>query len=152
MGSVRHSRYLEEFHDHHDRYLTTVSGQAGEENHRSYEFHDGGVQTLFVMEPILVEEVRGSARPSASEADHLGPTGPSQGSRGGSNVQNSLHIEYSPFSTDNLFYEENGCTSIECKELKKALHELADKGQIDRFLKTGQGAFHKGPIQSHKEL
>ena len=25
----------------------------------------------------------------------------------------------------------------ECYELKKALHELADKGQIDRFLKKG---------------
>ncbi|KAJ8453378.1 hypothetical protein Cgig2_008262 [Carnegiea gigantea] len=28
-------------------------------------------------------------------------------------------------------------TTTECRELKKALHELADKGQIDRFLKRG---------------
>ncbi|KAJ8421148.1 hypothetical protein Cgig2_027446 [Carnegiea gigantea] len=31
----------------------------------------------------------------------------------------------------------NGHTTTECHELKKALHELADKGQIDRFLKRG---------------
>ncbi|KAJ8427297.1 LOW QUALITY PROTEIN: hypothetical protein Cgig2_002209 [Carnegiea gigantea] len=28
-------------------------------------------------------------------------------------------------------------TTTECRELKKALHELADMGQIDRFLKRG---------------
>ncbi|KAJ8421066.1 hypothetical protein Cgig2_006337 [Carnegiea gigantea] len=28
-------------------------------------------------------------------------------------------------------------TTTECRELKKALHELVDKGQIDRFLKRG---------------
>ncbi|KAJ8420922.1 hypothetical protein Cgig2_018953 [Carnegiea gigantea] len=33
------------------------------------------------------------------------------------------------------FYEQNGHTTTECRELKKALHELANKGQIDRFLK-----------------
>ncbi|KAJ8446584.1 hypothetical protein Cgig2_019737 [Carnegiea gigantea] len=31
--------------------------------------------------------------------------------------------------------DENGQTTVECQELRKALHELADKGQIDRFLK-----------------
>ncbi|KAJ8420014.1 hypothetical protein Cgig2_016914 [Carnegiea gigantea] len=35
------------------------------------------------------------------------------------------------------FYEQRGHTTIECRELKKVLHELADKGQIDRFLKKG---------------
>ncbi|KAJ8427574.1 hypothetical protein Cgig2_021719 [Carnegiea gigantea] len=35
------------------------------------------------------------------------------------------------------FYEQSGDTTTECRELKKALHELADKGQIDRFLKRG---------------
>ncbi|KAJ8437644.1 hypothetical protein Cgig2_018434 [Carnegiea gigantea] len=35
------------------------------------------------------------------------------------------------------FHEQSGHTTIECRELKKALHELADKGQIDRFLKRG---------------
>ncbi|KAJ8431250.1 hypothetical protein Cgig2_011103 [Carnegiea gigantea] len=34
-------------------------------------------------------------------------------------------------------HEQIGHTTIECRELKKALHELADKGQIDRFLKRG---------------
>ncbi|KAJ8444096.1 hypothetical protein Cgig2_025097 [Carnegiea gigantea] len=28
-------------------------------------------------------------------------------------------------------------TTTKCRELKKGLHELADKGQIDRFLKRG---------------
>ncbi|KAJ8441486.1 hypothetical protein Cgig2_011163 [Carnegiea gigantea] len=31
----------------------------------------------------------------------------------------------------------SGHTTTECRKLKKALHELADKGQIDRFLKRG---------------
>ncbi|KAJ8424431.1 hypothetical protein Cgig2_010660 [Carnegiea gigantea] len=35
------------------------------------------------------------------------------------------------------FYEQSGHAMTECRELKKALHELADKGQIDRFLKKG---------------
>ncbi|KAJ8426852.1 LOW QUALITY PROTEIN: hypothetical protein Cgig2_006527 [Carnegiea gigantea] len=35
------------------------------------------------------------------------------------------------------FHEQNGHTTVECRELRKALHELADKGQIDRFLKRG---------------
>ncbi|KAJ8434598.1 LOW QUALITY PROTEIN: hypothetical protein Cgig2_025024 [Carnegiea gigantea] len=29
------------------------------------------------------------------------------------------------------FHEQNGHTTTECRELRKALHELADKGQID---------------------
>jgi len=35
------------------------------------------------------------------------------------------------------FHEQSGHTTIECRELKKALHELADKGQINQFLKRG---------------
>ncbi|KAJ8435554.1 hypothetical protein Cgig2_015409 [Carnegiea gigantea] len=35
------------------------------------------------------------------------------------------------------FHEQNGHTTIECRELKKALYVLADKGEIDRFLKRG---------------
>ncbi|KAJ8452572.1 hypothetical protein Cgig2_004908 [Carnegiea gigantea] len=35
------------------------------------------------------------------------------------------------------FHEQIGHTMIECRELKKVLHELVDKGQIDRFLKRG---------------
>jgi len=34
-------------------------------------------------------------------------------------------------------HEQSGHTTTECRELKKALHELAGKGQIDRFLKRG---------------
>jgi len=29
------------------------------------------------------------------------------------------------------FHEQSGHTTTECRELKKALHELADKGQMD---------------------
>ncbi|KAJ8433465.1 hypothetical protein Cgig2_014506 [Carnegiea gigantea] len=35
------------------------------------------------------------------------------------------------------FHKQSGHTTTECRELKKALHELVDKGQIDRFLKRG---------------
>ncbi|KAJ8427765.1 hypothetical protein Cgig2_024309 [Carnegiea gigantea] len=35
------------------------------------------------------------------------------------------------------FHEQNGYTTAECRELRKALHELADKGQINCFLKRG---------------
>ncbi|KAJ8423666.1 hypothetical protein Cgig2_009287 [Carnegiea gigantea] len=35
------------------------------------------------------------------------------------------------------FNEQSGHTTTDCRELKKALHELADKGQIDRFLRRG---------------
>jgi len=35
------------------------------------------------------------------------------------------------------FHEQSGHTTTECRELKKVLHELADKGQINRFLKKG---------------
>ncbi|KAJ8420878.1 hypothetical protein Cgig2_027206 [Carnegiea gigantea] len=41
-------------------------------------------------------------------------------------------------------HEQNGHTIAECRELKKALHELTDKGQIDRFLKRGPRSLHKG--------
>ncbi|KAJ8439984.1 hypothetical protein Cgig2_008367 [Carnegiea gigantea] len=34
-------------------------------------------------------------------------------------------------------HEQNGHTTAECRELRKALHELADKGKIDRLLKRG---------------
>ncbi|KAJ8424281.1 hypothetical protein Cgig2_011182 [Carnegiea gigantea] len=40
------------------------------------------------------------------------------------------------------FHEQNMYTTAECYELKKALHELADKGQIDRFLKKGTCLLH----------
>ncbi|KAJ8427675.1 hypothetical protein Cgig2_016768 [Carnegiea gigantea] len=34
-------------------------------------------------------------------------------------------------------HEQNGHTTFECRELRKSLHELANKWQIDRFLKWG---------------
>jgi len=37
------------------------------------------------------------------------------------------------------FHEQSGHTTTECRELKKALQELADKEQIDRFLKRDHG-------------
>ncbi|KAJ8449175.1 hypothetical protein Cgig2_027177 [Carnegiea gigantea] len=35
------------------------------------------------------------------------------------------------------FHEQSGHTTTKCRELKKALRKLADKGMIDRFLKRG---------------
>ncbi|KAJ8428580.1 hypothetical protein Cgig2_031374 [Carnegiea gigantea] len=35
------------------------------------------------------------------------------------------------------FYEQKVPTTAECRKLRKALHELADRGQIDLFLKRG---------------
>ncbi|KAJ8426716.1 hypothetical protein Cgig2_004215 [Carnegiea gigantea] len=39
--------------------------------------------------------------------------------------------------------QQNGHTTVECRELRKALHELANKGQIDYFLKRGPQFLHK---------
>ncbi|KAJ8445072.1 hypothetical protein Cgig2_022592 [Carnegiea gigantea] len=39
----------------------------------------------------------------------------------------------------------SGHTTTECRELKKALHEFTDKGQIDRFLKKGPRFFRREP-------
>ncbi|KAJ8441083.1 LOW QUALITY PROTEIN: hypothetical protein Cgig2_000344 [Carnegiea gigantea] len=39
-----------------------------------------------------------------------------------------------------LFHEQNGHTIAECRELRKALHELEAKGQIDRLLKRAYGS------------
>jgi len=41
------------------------------------------------------------------------------------------------------FHEQNGHTTAECREMKKALHELVDKRQIGRFLKRGPRFHHK---------
>ncbi|KAJ8435892.1 hypothetical protein Cgig2_010925 [Carnegiea gigantea] len=35
------------------------------------------------------------------------------------------------------FHEQNGHTTAECRELRKTLHELVDRGQINHFLKRG---------------
>ena len=41
------------------------------------------------------------------------------------------------------FHQQNGHSTIECWELKKSLHELVDKGQIDCFLNRGPQSLHK---------
>ncbi|KAJ8430519.1 hypothetical protein Cgig2_012918 [Carnegiea gigantea] len=50
-------------------------------------------------------------------------------------------------------HEQSGHTTTECRELKKALHELADKGQIDRFLKRGSRFLRReqGPAQPQSQ-
>ena len=40
------------------------------------------------------------------------------------------------------FHKQNGHITVEYCELKKVLHELADKGQIDCFLKRGPHFLH----------
>ncbi|KAJ8430975.1 hypothetical protein Cgig2_008321 [Carnegiea gigantea] len=47
------------------------------------------------------------------------------------------------------FYEQNGYTTTECRELRKVLHELADKGQTGRSLKHRPRAFKKGKGKTH---
>ncbi|KAJ8419798.1 LOW QUALITY PROTEIN: hypothetical protein Cgig2_030527 [Carnegiea gigantea] len=41
------------------------------------------------------------------------------------------------------FHEKNVHTTTKCQELRKALHELAYKGQIDHFLKRGSTSFER---------
>ncbi|KAJ8424343.1 hypothetical protein Cgig2_022189 [Carnegiea gigantea] len=43
---------------------------------------------------------------------------------------------------DRLAAASTGHTKAKCRELKKALRDLADKGQIDRFLKKGPCFLH----------
>ncbi|KAJ8431110.1 LOW QUALITY PROTEIN: hypothetical protein Cgig2_015678 [Carnegiea gigantea] len=47
------------------------------------------------------------------------------------------HFHYVPTTGCKPSHWQNRHTTTDCRELKKALHELADKGQIDRFLKRG---------------
>ncbi|KAJ8443574.1 LOW QUALITY PROTEIN: hypothetical protein Cgig2_020661 [Carnegiea gigantea] len=42
------------------------------------------------------------------------------------------------------FHEQNGHTTIECRESRKGLHELANKGKIDHFLKGRLGTLRGG--------
>ncbi|KAJ8434233.1 hypothetical protein Cgig2_005912 [Carnegiea gigantea] len=49
------------------------------------------------------------------------------------------------------FYEQKGDTTVECKELKKALHELTDKGQIYHFLERGKRFFHEDLVRAREE-
>ena len=44
------------------------------------------------------------------------------------------------FRNKNKYYEDLGHTTSECRELKKALHEMVDRGQLNRFLKQRKGA------------
>ncbi|KAJ8430104.1 hypothetical protein Cgig2_007168 [Carnegiea gigantea] len=41
------------------------------------------------------------------------------------------------------FHEQNGHMTAKCRELRKALREMADNGQIDRFLKRGSRFLRK---------
>jgi len=40
------------------------------------------------------------------------------------------------------YHEDHGHTSAECRELEKALHKLADRGQLNHFSKKGGGGDH----------
>jgi len=49
------------------------------------------------------------------------------------------------------YHEDFGNTTLECRELKKALHEMADRGQLGHFLKQRKGADqNKREAQSKK--
>ncbi|KAJ8434326.1 LOW QUALITY PROTEIN: hypothetical protein Cgig2_010943 [Carnegiea gigantea] len=48
------------------------------------------------------------------------------------------------------FHEQNDHMMVRCWELKKALYELADKGQIDHFPRHRARAFDKGKAKAHK--
>ncbi|KAJ8436368.1 hypothetical protein Cgig2_017164 [Carnegiea gigantea] len=41
------------------------------------------------------------------------------------------------------FHDQNGHTTTECRELKKALNKLIDKGQTNRFLRRGSRFLRK---------
>ena len=40
------------------------------------------------------------------------------------------------------YYEHHEHTTVKCLELKKGLYELADRGQLNRFLEKGGGGDH----------
>ncbi|KAJ8424650.1 hypothetical protein Cgig2_016919 [Carnegiea gigantea] len=80
----------------------------------------------------------------------MGPTGrPTQGATTGSATASmpcTTHSRPPPMTAPPMpqnarkyykFHEQSGHTTTECRELKKAHHELADKVQIDLFLKRG---------------
>ena len=46
------------------------------------------------------------------------------------------------------FHKRNGHTVAKCRELKKALYELANKGHVDHFVKRDSRVFNKGKAKS----
>jgi len=50
------------------------------------------------------------------------------------------------------FHKQSRHTITECRELKKAFHELADMGQIDHFFKRGLQSLHKERDLACEEL
>ena len=49
------------------------------------------------------------------------------------------------------YHEDHGHTTAECRELKKALHELADQGQLNHFLKKGDGDHNRCNLEEKKD-
>jgi len=49
------------------------------------------------------------------------------------------------------YHEDCGHTTSECRELKKALHEMADRGQLGRFLQHGKGTGPNRQMVSQKK-
>ncbi|KAJ8425695.1 hypothetical protein Cgig2_018917 [Carnegiea gigantea] len=71
----------------------------------------------------------GERRDRSIVTDALHNSRPSHGRQARSTTALTLYVNRLVLGT--------GADTTECRELRKALHELADKGQIDRFLKGG---------------
>jgi len=49
------------------------------------------------------------------------------------------------------YHEDCGHTTSECRELKKALYEMANRGQLNRFVQHGRGPNPNKPKASRKK-
>ncbi|KAJ8419455.1 hypothetical protein Cgig2_005788 [Carnegiea gigantea] len=74
------------------------------------------------------------------------PTKPSPEPGTTGKVNHDLNVIYNAFPMYCLYYEfhgQNEHTTAGCRGLRKALHELVDKGSIDHFLKRGSWFLQK---------
>ncbi|KAJ8425244.1 LOW QUALITY PROTEIN: hypothetical protein Cgig2_015851 [Carnegiea gigantea] len=91
----------------------------------------------------LEEKFQNGERPLSVAPTENAPTVPLETGA----VSGASHAEKAPPMTSALkphstrkyceFHEQHRHTTVECRELRKALHELVNKGQIDCFLKKG---------------
>ncbi|KAJ8434115.1 hypothetical protein Cgig2_024233 [Carnegiea gigantea] len=130
-----------------------VAGTANPILPLEYPFAREGEPSHCLEEMLSLRPMEHSREVARSERSDRLPTGRHEGREAmeliGRSARETIAVlatastHYAKHSRRTAWLEEREQTSRpgyitnECRELKKALHELPDKGQIDRFLKRG---------------